>query len=37
VDFFLIDLEALFCGFGELICLSQSLSLSVQLGRMLSD
>lgn len=37
VDFFLIDLEVLFCGFGELICLSQSLSLSVQLGRMLSD
>ena len=37
MDFVFIDLEALFCGFGGSICLFQSLSLSVQPDRMLSD
>jgi hypothetical protein len=34
VEFVFLYLKALFCGSGVLICLFQSLSLSVQLGRM---
>lgn len=37
MEFVFIDLVALFCGYGGLVCLFQSLSLSVQPGRMLSD